>query len=164
MGAGGGGGQRGGAAGGGGGGAGGGPPRRAGAAGGFEGSQVTAAERKADLEAGVLSPGDAAAHAARSSMALLEDGSTPLHAGCQEGHEECVELLLGAGASVVARNADGATPLLIACENGRTGCVSLLLGAAPAAAVRSVRWLGFWRTSLCAYCAVLERTCRTRRA
>ena len=39
------------------------PPRRAGAAGGFNGSQVTAAERKADLEAGVLSPGDAAAHA-----------------------------------------------------------------------------------------------------
>ena len=39
------------------------PQRRAGAAGGFDGSQVTAAERKADLEAGVLSPGDAAAHA-----------------------------------------------------------------------------------------------------
>ena len=39
------------------------PPRggaRGGAAGGFDGGQVTAAERKVDLEAGVLSPGDAA--------------------------------------------------------------------------------------------------------
>ena len=33
-------------------------------------------------------------------LILLQDGWTPLHAACQEGHDEVAELLLQAGASV----------------------------------------------------------------
>ena len=40
----------------------------------------------------------------------------------------------------------------------------MALGAATAAAVRIVRWLGFWRTRRLSYSAELELTSRTRRA
>ena len=33
-------------------------------------------------------------------LTLLQDGWTPFHAACQEGHDQVAELLLQAGASV----------------------------------------------------------------
>ena len=56
-------------------------------------------------------------------------GMTALHGACQEGHAECVELLLRAGAVADRASNDGLTPLHIACENGHVGCVPELLRA-----------------------------------
>lgn len=56
-------------------------------------------------------------------------GTTPLHAACQEGHEDCIELLLRAGAVVDSVNKDGVTPLMTACENGHKGCAEMLIKA-----------------------------------
>ena len=61
-----------------------------------------------------------------------QDGMTPLHAACQEGHDQCVELLLRAGARVDSTSKHGLTPLIIACENGRRGCAHLLVKATAA--------------------------------
>ena len=59
-----------------------------------------------------------------------EQGVTPLHAACQEGHRECVELLLDNNASVDSVAADSQdTPLMTACEFGRHSCVEILLKA-----------------------------------
>jgi hypothetical protein len=63
-------------------------------------------------------------------LARPEDGCTPLYIACDHGHDECVRLLLGAGASVdLAMTDDSATPLYIACGAGQVECVRLLLGA-----------------------------------
>ena len=56
-------------------------------------------------------------------------GATPLHAACQQGHTDCVDLLISAGAPVEAVGAGGVTPLIVACDNGRGGCVERLLAA-----------------------------------
>ena len=58
-----------------------------------------------------------------------EVGNTPLHAACQEGRVECVELLLRVGAIVDRPGAGGVTPLIVACESQQLDCVRLLLGA-----------------------------------
>ena len=58
-----------------------------------------------------------------------EAGNTPLHAACQEGHADCVALLLRAGAIVDKPGAGGITALIVAAENGRTECVKHLLAA-----------------------------------
>ncbi|KAL1524336.1 hypothetical protein AB1Y20_019235 [Prymnesium parvum] len=57
-----------------------------------------------------------------------EQGVTPLHAACQEGHAECARLLLENGATVdVLADGIGDTPLHTACRFGREHCVALLL-------------------------------------
>lgn len=61
-----------------------------------------------------------------------QDGMTPLHAACQEGHDQCVELLLRAGARVDSTSKHGLTPLIIACENGWHGCAHILVRATAA--------------------------------
>ena len=58
-----------------------------------------------------------------------ENGTTPLHAACQEGQTECVALLLRAGAIADAPGAGGVTPLIVATESRQLACVKLLLGA-----------------------------------
>ena len=58
-----------------------------------------------------------------------EQGTTALHAACQEGCTDCVELLLRAGAMAGRATAGGTTPLMLACENGRADCAELLLKA-----------------------------------
>ena len=45
---------------------------------------------------------------------------------CQEGHVECAQLLLGAGAAVDLAMNIGATPLFVACQEGHVECVQLL--------------------------------------
>ena len=57
------------------------------------------------------------------------NGNTALHAACQEGHEDCVALLLRVGAIVDRAGAGGVTPLIVACENGRIGVAKQLIGA-----------------------------------
>jgi hypothetical protein len=58
-----------------------------------------------------------------------EAGTTALHAACQEGHAECVALLLRAGAMADTPGAGGVTPLIVACESAQLACVKLLLDA-----------------------------------
>ena len=53
-----------------------------------------------------------------------EDGDTPLHA-CES--VECGELLLAAGANVLARNSEGKTPLEVAREDDRVEMAVWLL-------------------------------------
>ena len=65
-----------------------------------------------------------------------EVGNTPLHAACQEGQAECVELLLRVGAIVDRAGAGGVTPLILACESQQLDCVRLLLGAKAKPAAR----------------------------
>lgn len=59
-----------------------------------------------------------------------EDGDTALHLACLYGHQEAVEILLTAGASVDVRDEDGALPLHDASAGGYNGIVTLLLQAA----------------------------------
>ena len=72
---------------------------------------------------------------------LLADGADPnaedqgwpaLVGAALEGHEQCLTLLLGAGAEVDRPNENGVTPLYIAAQNGHEQCLKLLLGAGAA--------------------------------
>ncbi|KAM6897537.1 ankyrin repeat and SOCS box protein 3 [Xenentodon cancila] len=58
---------------------------------------------------------------------------SPLFVAAQYGQEECLEVLITAGAGVNSQAADLATPLLIASQEGHRACVDLLLehGADP---------------------------------
>lgn len=56
-------------------------------------------------------------------------GNTPLQVASLNGHENIVELLIGAGCNLDCRNSDKETPLLDAVENGHLGVVKLLLKA-----------------------------------
>ena len=57
------------------------------------------------------------------------DGDTALHLASLYGHARCVEMLLGAGASVTVRDADGGTPLHDASAGGFEPIVRMLLAA-----------------------------------
>ncbi|XP_041671649.1 ankyrin repeat and SOCS box protein 3 [Cheilinus undulatus] len=58
---------------------------------------------------------------------------TPLFVAAQYGQQECLKILVNAGANVNAQAADLATPLLIASQEGKEACLEILLdhGADP---------------------------------
>lgn len=57
-----------------------------------------------------------------------EQGVTPLHAACQQGHAACARLLVERRANVNSVGEEGGeTPLLTACRFGRHECALLLL-------------------------------------
>ncbi|KAJ3520622.1 hypothetical protein NMY22_g12670 [Coprinellus aureogranulatus] len=58
---------------------------------------------------------------------LGDIGWTPLHYACQNGHAECAQILLEAGADINARTLDGSTALKLACYRGYEDCVKHLL-------------------------------------
>ena len=66
---------------------------------------------------------------ADTSFRFLADGDTPLLAAASNGHAECVEALLAAGASVRRQNAYGWTGLYCAIENGSAASVRALIAA-----------------------------------
>ena len=47
-------------------------------------------------------------------------GFTPAHIACQNGHTECLSLLINHGAQLDKALNDGATPAYIACDKGHT--------------------------------------------
>lgn len=65
---------------------------------------------------------------------VLDDHKiSPLFVAAQYGQQECLDILVNAGANVNAQAADLATPLLIASQEGHRACVMFLLdhGADP---------------------------------
>ena len=64
------------------------------------------------------------------NKARTDSGETPLYIASFNGHTECVEMLLGAGADVnKARTDTGETPLYTASQESYTKVVEILLGA-----------------------------------
>ncbi|XP_059180062.1 ankyrin repeat and SOCS box protein 3 [Centropristis striata] len=65
--------------------------------------------------------------------ALDDHKITPLFVAAQYGRQECLEILVNAGANVNTQAADLATPLLISSQEGHQACVDFLLerGADP---------------------------------
>nr|XP_040033186.1 ankyrin repeat and SOCS box protein 3 isoform X4 [Gasterosteus aculeatus aculeatus] len=59
--------------------------------------------------------------------ALDDHKISPLFVAAQYGQQECLEILVGAGANVSAQAADLASPLLIASQEGHGACVDFLL-------------------------------------
>ncbi|XP_029313086.1 ankyrin repeat and SOCS box protein 3 [Cottoperca gobio] len=59
--------------------------------------------------------------------ALDDHKISPLFLAAQYGQQECLEILVNAGANVNTQAADLATPLLIASQEGHQGCVEFLL-------------------------------------
>ena len=55
------------------------------------------------------------------------DGSTPLHAACERGLADVVQLLLQAQANSNAKMNDGTTALMFACQNGHLPIVRMLI-------------------------------------
>ncbi len=51
----------------------------------------------------------------------------PIHVASENGHAECVSLLLEAGADIDNKNEDEQTPLHLASIHGRSKVVQLLL-------------------------------------
>ena len=81
--------------------------------------------------------GSKARSAARRAAALFgagfgaERGGAPsaLWSAAYYGEEECVALLLSAGAAVDLANFNGTTPLFVACQGGHVGCARRLIAA-----------------------------------
>ena len=63
------------------------------------------------------------------SSATCNEGETPLHEACREGHLDIVVYLVNRKGvvSVVCFNKDGNTPLDLACENGHHDVVDFLM-------------------------------------
>ena len=68
-------------------------------------------------------------HAAGLHEAMLEDGSFPLSVAGAEGQDDCVGVLLDAGAPIQQRRNDGSTALLLACRRGHVTTAKLLVDA-----------------------------------
>jgi ankyrin repeat protein len=58
-----------------------------------------------------------------------QGGCTALICAAQNGHADCVRMLLDRGTALDARNQDGFTALIRAAQNGHADCVWLLLDA-----------------------------------
>lgn len=56
-----------------------------------------------------------------------EDGTSPLHIACVNGHHSTVQLLLENGADINLCDEKGASPLHMARQNGHERIVQLLL-------------------------------------
>lgn len=56
-----------------------------------------------------------------------EDGTSPLHIACVNGHDSTVQLLLIHEAIINLCDEKGASPLHMACQNGHASIVQLLL-------------------------------------
>ena len=56
-----------------------------------------------------------------------KQGVTPAFVACENGHAECLSLLIDHGAQLDNANNEGATPAHIACQNGHAECLSLLI-------------------------------------
>jgi ankyrin repeat protein len=54
-------------------------------------------------------------------------GATPAWIACQNGHTECLSLLIDHGSQLDKAENEGGTPAIIACQNGHTECLSLLI-------------------------------------
>ncbi|KAJ8395687.1 hypothetical protein AAFF_G00029240 [Aldrovandia affinis] len=57
-----------------------------------------------------------------------EDANSALISAAQNGHTDCMKLLLAAGASAEASDANGFTPLHMAATHGHYRCVEMLVG------------------------------------
>jgi ankyrin repeat protein len=55
-----------------------------------------------------------------SSLSVLSKNDSPLHAACQTGCKQIVQLLLDNKVDYNQRNKSGNTPLHVACENGNS--------------------------------------------
>ncbi len=55
-----------------------------------------------------------------------QNGYTPLHRACQNGHADIVGFLLSSGANATAESKDHETPLSLAVKNGRKDIESIL--------------------------------------
>jgi ankyrin repeat protein len=91
---------------------------------------VDAASRqliKAAKDGDVAAMRAALANGSGSVDARDETGRTPLHWAVRDGHSECAELLLRAGADKEARNFSEYTPLIEAARCGNADCVAVLI-------------------------------------
>lgn len=70
-------------------------------------------------------------HDEHSAKMGVSTQQTPLWIACYNGHPECVELLLKAGANANATTIGGSTPLEVATNCCHQKCVELLLAAKP---------------------------------
>jgi ankyrin repeat protein len=66
------------------------------------------------------------------------EGAGPLHCAAWRGYDECVELLLHAGADADARDSAGESPLKAAARRGHCDCVAVLLRCGADAAATNL--------------------------
>ena len=87
----------------------------------------------------LLCLGQAVRRGAHLNWADVGKGRTALWVAAYYGEEQCVRLLVDAGAPVDQPNVNGATPLWVACQGGYDGVAAVLLksGAAVDAPMRN---------------------------
>ena len=65
----------------------------------------------------------------RKTVSADGSGPSPLHAACQHGHPNCVQMLIDHGADVNARTNKARTPVFNAARFGNASCLRKLLKA-----------------------------------
>jgi ankyrin repeat protein len=70
---------------------------------------------------------DLLSRGADKDAAATATGWTPLHAASAGGHEETLQVLLGAGVPIDVRDAEGNTPLHLAAARGHEECSRMLI-------------------------------------